>query len=221
MTSKLPTIIIVDDDFSIMRCVGIALEREESIRVVGQTTHAQAGIAMARHTNPDLVLLDIHMPGADPFEACAKIVREPGQPARVLYYTAFPKDQYLDRAIAAGASGIVSKHTESVQNLGLAIRHVVDGSTYFSPELTRRLVELEEGVPRSRLSALTHREIEVLRGVADGKTQPQIATEIGVSERTVHMEVAHVKEKLALSTTHELLMFAINEGLAFPELQPT
>ena len=219
MQNDRPTIIIVDDDFSIMRCVGIVLEKEEHINVVGQTTHAQAGVAMAREVNPDLVLMDLHMPGADPFEACREITNHTQPESHVLFYTAFPRDQYLDSAIAAGASGLVSKHGETIANLGLAIRHVLDGNGYFSPELARRLVELKEGAPQSRISTLTHREVEVLREVARGKTQPEIAEAIGVSERTVHQEVHDIKEKLALRTTNELLMFAINEGLVFPELQ--
>ena len=220
MSRHQPKIIIVDDDFAIMRCVSMVLEKEENISIVGQTMHAQAGVAMARCTKPDLALMDIHMPGADPFIACSEIVHESQQRTRVLFYTAFPKDQYLDRAIASGASGIVSKHTESIQNLGLAVRHVLNGKDYFSPELARRLVELREGAPQSRLSTLTHREIEVLRGVAHGKTQLQIAHDLDISERTIQMEVAHLKDKLDVATTSELLHFAVNEGIIFPELQP-
>lgn len=219
MSKKQPTAILVDDDQAIIRCVGKVLESEEHIRVVGQTTHAQAGAAMALDKEPDIVLMDIHMPGADPFVVCNEIVTQSSGRTQVLFYSGFPKDKYLDRCIAAGASGFVSKHTESIQNLGLAIRHVLRGNTYFSPELASRLVELEEGAPRSRASTLTHRELAVLRELAHGKTQAEIAEAIELSERTVNKEVGDIKRKLALETVNELLMFAVNEGLVFPELE--
>ena len=217
-STEQPTVVMVDDDFAIMRCVAMVLQQEDGIRVIGQTTHAQAGVAMAVRVKPDLVLLDIHMPGGDAFEACREITSFSTQPAQVLFYTGHPRDQYLDRAIAAGASGLVSKHSESIQNLALAIRHVLAGNTYFSPELAKRLVELKEGAPQSRVSTLSHRQLEVLRSIARGMTQPAVAEALDVSERTVHNEVKEIKKKLELGSTNELLIFAVTEGLVFPEL---
>ena len=219
MSQQQPTIIIVDDDDAIMRCVAAVLWYEENITVLGRTTHAQAAVAMATQTHPDVVLMDIHMPGADPFLACAEIINSTQPRCHVLFYTAFPKDQYLDRCLASGASGMVSKHSESIRNLGLAIHHVLRGEKYFSPELAQRLVQLKEGAPKSRISTLSHRQLEVLREIAHGKTQPEIARTIGMSERTVHNEIGTIKKKLDLHTANELLLFAIHEGLVFPELQ--
>lgn len=218
MTGQRSKIVIVDDDVGIMQCVGSFLERHENLDVVGYAHHAMAGLALALEKQPDIVLHDIHMPGADPFWACRQIVDRSKDTIKVLYYTGFPRDQYLDRCIAAGASGMVSKHTESILSLGLAIRYVLKGNSYFSPELARRLVELENGAPKSRLSTLTHREIEVLRQLAMGKNNREIADALSLSLRSVEKEVADLKEKLSLGTINELLIFAANEGLIYPEL---
>lgn len=213
-----PRVVLVDDDEAIMRCVGRVLEMDERIEIVGQTDHAQAGVLMVYELRPDVVLMDIHMPGADPFLACREIQEKLEGTCQVLYYTAFPRDQYLDRCIAAGAAGVVSKHSESIRNVALAIRHVAAGNTYFSPELAQRLIELEAGQPMSRIATLTHREILVLRELASGKTQAEIAQALDLSERTVNKEVGDLKDKLSLRSLNELLIFAVNEGLSHPEL---
>ncbi len=218
MTGSRSTILIVDDDAGIMQCVGAYLERHEMLDVVGYASHAQAGVAMALEKRPDLVLHDVHMLGADPFWACSQIVKQTEDRTKVLFYTGFPRDQYLDRCIAAGASGMVSKHSETILNLGVAIRYVLKGNSYFSPELARRLLEIQNGVPQSRLSTLTHREIDVLRQLAGGKNNREIAEGMEISLRSVEKEVADLKAKLELRTINELLIFAANEGLIYPEL---
>lgn len=213
-----PTVLFVDDDLGIMQCVGMFLEQHEQLQVLDYCTHAQAGVAAALEHKPDVVLLDVHMPGADAFWACRQIVDRSHDRTKVLFYTSFPRDQYLDRCIAAGASGMVSKHTETIRGLALAIRYVLKGGSYYSPELAKRLCELESGAPRTRLATLTHREIEVLRHMARGGTSREIAAQLEISTRSVEKEIADLKEKLNLRTTNELLIFAANEGLIFPEL---
>lgn len=214
-----PRVLIVDDDDAIMRAVARVLDLDESIDIVGQTTHAQAAIPMAEVLCPDVVLMDIHMLGLDPFQACEQILESTGGRTKVLFYTGFPRDTYLDRCLAVGAAGVVSKHTESLKNLGYAIRHVAKGNTYFSPELDRRLVEREQGQPTSKLATLNQRERDVLRELALGKTQGAIATQLDLSERTVNTVVGSVKEKLELTSLNDLVIFAVNEGLIYPELQ--
>lgn len=214
-----PRVLIVDDDDAIMRAVARVLDLDESIEIVGQTTHAQAAIPMVEVLCPDVVLMDIHMQGLDPFQACDQIVESTGGRTKVLFYTGFPRDTYLDRCLTVGAAGVVSKHTESLKNLGYAIRHVASGKTYFSPELDRRLVERKEGLPASKLATLSDRERNVLRELALGKTQGAIAAELDLSERTVNTVVGTLKEKLELSSLNEMVIFAVNEGLIHPELQ--
>lgn len=213
-----PTVIIVDDDTAIAECVARCLSNTGRVEVLGVGRHAQEGVAMAVDRQPDVVLLDIHMFGADAFWACQQILTLTSGCSRVLFYTGFPRDQYLDRALAAGAAGMVSKHSESIESVVSAIRHVARGNTYFSPELANRLVELDGGASRSRLTTLAHREIEVLRQLALGKTNREISDSLNISLRSVEKEVADMKQKLALNSTNELLIFAAREELIFPEL---
>ena len=214
-----PRVLVVDDDDAIMRAVSRVLDSDESIQIVGQTTHARAALAMAKSLQPDVVLMDIHMHGLDPFLACQQISEATNGCAKILFYTGFPKDNYLDRCLAVGAAGIVSKHSESLRNLAFAIRHVAAGNTYFSPELDKRLVEREDGAPVSRLATLSDREVGVLRELSLGRTQSEIADALDISERTVNKTVGDLKLKLEVQTINEMLIFAVNEGLVHPELQ--
>lgn len=216
-----PRVVIVDDDDAIMRAVARVLGLDESIEIVGQTTHAQAAIPLTETLCPDVVLMDIHMLGLDPFQACEEIIRATRGKTRVLFYTGFPRDTYLDRCLAVGAAGIVSKHSESLKNLAYAIRYVARGKKYFSPELDQRLVERAEGAPASRFASLSNRERNVLRELALGKTQSGIAAALDISERTVNTVVGALKDKLQLESLNELVIFAVNEGLIHPELQYT
>lgn len=215
---RFPRVLIVDDDDAIMRAVSRVLDTDESIQIVGQTTHAQAALAMAETVKPDVVLMDIHMHGLDPFLACLQIARVTNGHTKVLFYTGFPKDNYLDRCLAVGAAGIVSKHSESLRNLAFAIRHVAAGNTYFSPELDKRLTQREDGLPVSRLATLTEREVGVLRELALGRTQSEIADALDISERTVNKTVGDLKTKIDVQTINQMLIFAVNEGLVHPEL---
>ncbi|MBI1248409.1 response regulator [bacterium] len=217
--SPYPTVLVVDDDHAIMRAVATVLGSDESIQIIGQTTHAQAGLAMAASLRPDVVLMDIHMHGLDPFLACKEITQSTDGHTRILFYTGFPRDNYLDRCLAVGAAGIVSKHSESLRNLAFAIRHVAAGNMYFSPELDKRLVQLEDGAPGSRLATLSDREVGVLRELSLGRTQSEIAEALDISERTVNKTVGDLKIKLEVQTINEMLIFAVNEGLVHPELQ--
>lgn len=212
-------IVLVDDDQALLECVGEYLDRHENFQVVGQSLHAQAGLALVLEKRPDVVLLDIHMPGSDAFTICEQMVGKTAGRTKVLFFTGFPRDLYVDRAIEARASGIVSKHSENMAGIGLAIRHVLRGNTYYSPEVARRFAgHSASGVPQSRRSSLDKREIEVLRLLSLGKTNRDIAAALTISLRSVEKEVADLKVKLGLNTINELLVFAAHEGLIFPEL---
>ncbi|MCA9210316.1 MAG: response regulator transcription factor, partial [Planctomycetales bacterium] len=216
-----PTVVLVDDDYAIAECVARCLNHMAEVEVVAVGRHAQAAVALAAAHRPAVVLMDIHMPGVDAFWACQEILTQTRQETRVLFYTGFPRDHYLDRALAAGASGMVSKHSESMQALCTAIRHVANGGTYYSPELASRFVQLENEAPRSRVTTLAHREIEVLRLLALGRTNREIGDELGISLRSVEKEVSDMKQKLGLNSTNELLIFAAREELIYPELLMT
>lgn len=216
--NSIPSVVLVDDDLVITECLGSCLQQRELAIVLGTATHAQAGVMLALEQRPDVVILDIHMPGADAFWACREILRRSQQQIRVLFFTGFPLDQYLDRCLESGGSGVMSKHSESVDSIGLALRHVVRGGQYFSPELASRFVEIDSGEQISRFASLAERELEVLRQLSVGFTNREIANQLKISLRSVEKEVADLKQKLRFNTTNELLMFAAREGLVFPEL---
>jgi DNA-binding NarL/FixJ family response regulator len=214
-------IVLVDDDQALLECVGEYLERHENFQVVGRALHAQAGLALVLEKRPDVVLLDIHMPGADAFTICNQMVGKTAGQTKVLFFTGFPRDLYVDRAIEARAAGIVSKHSENMAAIGLAIRHVLRGNTYYSAELARRFAERDASgsdAPQSRFASLDDRELDVLRLLAMGKTNREIGVTLQISLRSVEKEVADLKTKLSLNTINELLVYAANEGLIFPEL---
>lgn len=213
-----PTVIIVDDHTAMMECVGSCLEQREGIQILGYASHAQAGLVMALEKRPEVVLMDIHMPGADAFWACKEIVQRTKRSTRVLFFTGFPLDQYIDRCLAAGGSGVISKHSETLSGIASAVRHVARGYEYYSPELAKRLVAVQSGEKKSRLATLAFREIEVLRQLSLGKTNREISELLNISLRSVEKEVSDLKNKLGLATTNELLMYSAREGLVHPEL---
>lgn len=214
-----PRIVIVDDHVSIMRCVGAYLSETGGMEVVGYASHAQGGVALATEAQPDLVLSDIRMHGADPFDACQELTAAANGATKVLFYTGYPRDQFVDRCMDVGGFGIVTKHAEPLESVALAIRHVLRGRTYFSPDLAKRIVDLNAGKPRSLGSMLSERERSVLKGLSLGKTNHDIAKELNLSLRSVEKEVSQLKRKLNQSSTAGLIMYAANEGIAFPELQ--
>jgi len=206
-------IVIVDDDIEIMRCVGERLVERESIAVLGYASHAQAGLAQTLLLKPDVLLLDIHMPGGDAFETCQEVVQGANNEVKVLFYTGFPCDQYVDLAIAAGAAGVVSKHSESLHDVAIAIRHVHNGGEYYSQELAERLIELKSGEKRSPRSTLSNRDIQVLRLLAEGQGNREVSKDLGVSLRLVEKTIGDMKKKLTLKSTNELLVYGVREGL--------
>jgi len=211
-------LLVVDDDHAIMDCVAAKLAQDGTIVVVGLTCHAQAAIPLATQQQADVVLMDIHMPGMDPFDACREITEKSSGQIKVLFYTGFPSDRYLDRCLAVGGAGMVSKHTESMRNLSAAIRHVAAGNTFFSPELADRLVDFEDKGKSSRYSLLTSVEKQMVHFLASGKTQAEVALELDISIRSVNKTFAEIKQKLELENSNQLLLFAIREGIVHPEL---
>ncbi|QDU98317.1 response regulator [Lignipirellula cremea] len=218
MTIQSARVVIVDDDIDIMRCVGACLEKSESIQVIDYASHAQSGLAMAVALRPDVVIHDIHMPGADAFWACRQIIDRTDGEVKVLFYTGFPSDHYVDLAMEAGAAGVVSKHSETLHGLAFAVRHVLTGDRYFSPELESRLVELESGQAKTRRSMLSRREIQVLKLMAEGQGNRQVSETLKLSLRLIEKIIAEMKKKLTLNSTNELLVYATREGLLQAEL---
>jgi DNA-binding NarL/FixJ family response regulator len=189
--------------------------------VVGEAADGRAAVALAARTRPRVVLMDIRMPEMNGITATARIVAQaaatPGPPPRVLVLTTFDLDEYVYAALRAGASGFLLKETTPERLIG-AIHTVAEGDTLLAPGVTRRLVEAyapREGRP-AELAALTARETEILRLVATGQANPDIAAALFVSESTVKTHVNRLMAKLGLASRAQAVIAAYENGLVVP-----
>lgn len=215
--NKATSVLLVDDHAMVRDSLASWLRAEEGIRVVGQVGTADEAIAMAIQHQPDIVLMDIDMPGLLSFEA-ARIIRSRSEKTRIVFLSAFSSDRYIEDALAAEASGYITK-SQPPEAVVRAIRSVGAGGVYFSPEIQRRIVIESGGArlarePRTRVSILTPREVEVLRYLARGLSKKQIAGTMHLSVKTVDNHSASLMGKLDIHDRVELARFAIREGLA-------
>jgi DNA-binding NarL/FixJ family response regulator len=195
----------------------MVLEAQEDLAVVGQAGDGARAVALARELRPDVVVMDVRMPGVDGVEATRRIVAE-GLPSRVLVLTTFDLDEYAFAALRAGASAFLLKNAEPAELLR-AVRAVARGDAVVSPRVTRRLLEtlahrLPAGTPPDpRATSLTDREREVLRAVARGESNAEIAAGLVLSELTVKTHVARILGKLGLRDRTQAAVFAHTHGL--------
>ncbi len=211
------SIIIVDDHSLVRKTLRGRLETESDFMVVADASDADAALDLVKEHHPDVVLLDIDMPGTISFEA-ARTIRTHFAPTRVIFLSAFFSDCYIEQALALEASGYITK-SEPPEKVIEAIRQVMAGATYYSSEVQSRLVVDGKGVhlaheKQTRLSTLTPRELEVLRYIAKGLPKKKIATAMHVSLSTVDAHCARLMNKLNIHDRVELTLFAIREGLA-------
>jgi DNA-binding NarL/FixJ family response regulator len=195
------------------------LRAEPDIEVVGEAADGAEAVALARELDPDVVLMDVRMPNVDGIEATRQIIDANGNGPRVLVLTTFDLDEYVYEALRAGASGFLLKDAPEEQ-LVSGIRIVADGGSLFAPAVTRRLIERFAGAPAQEpppaLGELTPRELEVLRLVARGLSNAEIAAELVVSDATVKTHVAHILRKLGLRDRVQAVVFAYESGLVQP-----
>jgi DNA-binding NarL/FixJ family response regulator len=212
--------VLLADDQSLVRAgFRMILKAEPGIEVVGEAGDGVEAVARARELEPDVVLMDIRMPVLDGIEATRQVVRDESSP-RVLVLTTFDLDEYVYGALRAGASGFLLKDAPEDQ-LTSAIRVISTGGSLFAPSVTRRLIEefaRRDGraEPPPGLDALTAREVGVLRLVARGLTNAEIARELVVSEHTVKTHVAHILQKLDLRDRTQAVVVAYESGLVRP-----
>jgi DNA-binding NarL/FixJ family response regulator len=195
------------------------LEPGGEMRVAGEAAGGLEAIERFRELRPDLVLLDVGMPGMDGLAACRRI-REEDPEARVLILTVHAEEQFFFEALRAGAHGYVLKRSTG-NELRQAIRAVVGGRTWLSPELAGSLVEdfvgrAREGEDGRLLGVLSAREREVLKLVAEGHTNSEVAKLLSISVKTVQTHRAHAMEKLGLHERTGLVRYAIRTGLIEP-----
>ena len=211
------SVLVVDDQELIRAGLSTVLDRHEGIEVVGEAADGRAAIEQARRLRPEVVLMDVRMPILDGIGATREITATNGAP-RVLMLTTFDLDEYVYEALRAGASGFLLKDTPPAR-LAEAIRTVADGDALLAPQVTRRLVErfvAPRPQPPEALGELTERELEVLRLIARGRSNAEIAQELFVALPTVKTHVGRILMKLALRDRVQAVVVAYEAGVVRP-----
>lgn len=205
-------VLIVDDHAVVRSGLRLLLDAEDDIEVVGEAGDARTAVFEARALKPHVILMDVVMPGASGIEAAESVLKEAPE-ARVLMLSMQDDPQYVREAFAAGASGYVLKEAVDAEVVD-AVREVAAGGRYVHPELGARLIQAEaDERARAEADPLSEREREVLRLLALGHTNQQVASKLYLSVRTVETHRAHILQKLRLSTRAELVQHAIDQGL--------
>ncbi|AOP46560.1 response regulator transcription factor [Streptomyces lydicus] len=205
-------VLLVDDHQVVRRGLRTFLEVQDDIEVVGEAADGAEGIAAAEQLRPDVVLMDVKMPGTDGIEALRKL-RELDNPARVLVVTSFTEQRTVVPALRAGAAGYVYKDIDP-EALAAAIRSVHAGHVVLQPEVAGALLSQEEGNGgQGRGTSLTDRESEVLALIADGRSNREIARALVLSEKTVKTHVSNILMKLDLADRTQAALWAVRHGI--------
>jgi two-component system, NarL family, response regulator NreC len=205
-------VLIVDDHAVVRSGLSMVLAAEDDLEVVGEAGNARDAIFESRALKPDVILLDVVMPDQSGLDVLPTLLHEHPQ-VRVLVLSMQDDPQYVRRAFAEGASGYVLKEAADTEVVA-AIREVAGGGRYVHPELGARLIAAAaEQERRAEEDPLSDREREVLRLLALGHTNQEIAKQLYISIRTAETHRAHIMQKLRLSTRAELVRYAIAHGL--------
>jgi DNA-binding NarL/FixJ family response regulator len=212
------SVVLVDDQELVREGLRMLLEAEPDIRVTGEADDGRSALAEVRRLDPDVVLMDVRMPELDGIEATVQLVHG-GSRTRILMLTTFDLDEYVYRAMKAGASGFLLKDASAGQ-LAEAVRTVSAGEALLAPAITKRLIEdfcrgPEPGNGGGDID-LSPRELETCRLVARGLSNREIAAELYVSEATVKTHVAHVLARLRLRDRVQIAVFAYERGIVRP-----
>jgi DNA-binding NarL/FixJ family response regulator len=218
--------VLVADDQALVRAgFKVLLDSAPDIEVAGQAVNGEDAIELAVQLRPDVVLMDIRMPGMDGLEATRRIVADRALTGvKVLILTTFEVDEYVFEALRAGASGFVVKDIEPADLLQ-AVRVVARGDALLSPTITRRLIAEFAGRPEQRrirsadLDSLTEREREVMALVAAGRNNDEIAADLYVSPATAKTHVSRAMAKLGARDRAQLVVLAYESGLVAPRVR--
>jgi len=218
------SILLVDDQPLLRMGFRMVLESQDDLVVAGEAGDGDEAVRMTAELDPDIVLMDVRMPGVDGIEATRRIVGE-GRRSRVLILTTFDLDEYTFAGLRAGAIGFLLKDVPPADLLS-GIRAVASGDAVVSPSVTRRLLDTfahrlpapDDAVARAdaRLDSLTAREREVLAEIARGRSNAEIASQLVLSEATVKTHVGRILAKLELRDRVQAVVFAYDVGLAQP-----
>ncbi|HEY7690792.1 MAG TPA: response regulator transcription factor [Gaiellaceae bacterium] len=214
------SVVVADDQDLVREGLCMMIDAEPDLAVVGEAVNGIQALAAARAHDPDVLVMDIRMPEVDGIEATRRLVSAGGR-ARVLVLTTFDLDEYVYEAMRAGASGFLLKDATREQ-LAAAIRTVAGGDTLLAPAITRRLIEdfcerppPSVGIPDA-VSHLSERELEVLRLLARGLSNAEIAAQLYLGETTVKSHVARILAKLGLRDRLQTVVFAYEQGVVRP-----
>jgi two-component system, NarL family, response regulator NreC len=209
-------VVLVDDHAVVRSGLRLLLENQEDIEVVGEAGNGKDAIFRARALKPDVILLDIVMPGENGIEVLPKLLHE-SPDTKVLVLSMQDDASYVREAFAAGANGYVLKEAADEEVVS-AVREIADGGRYVHPALGARMVAAEaEERAAAEADPLSEREREVLRLLALGHTNQEIAEQLYISVRTAESHRAHIMQKLRLSTRAELVRYALTHGLLAEE----
>jgi DNA-binding NarL/FixJ family response regulator len=211
------SVVVADDQELVRTGFRVILNSEPDIEVVGEAADGREAIETAKQLGPDIVLMDIRMPILDGLAATRRIVTGPDSRPRVLILTTFDLDEYVYEALRSGASGFMLKDNPADQ-LITAIRVVAEGEALLAPQITRRLISefarrRPSGARPEQLQILTDRETQVLKLVAHGLSNSEIAGELHVAETTVRTHVGHLLTKLGLRDRVQAVVLAYESGL--------
>jgi DNA-binding NarL/FixJ family response regulator len=213
-------IVVVDDQDVVRAAFEVLLVTQPDFAVVGSAADGEQAVRICCDLRPDVVLMDIRMPGMDGIEATRRLLTNP-EPPRVLILTTFDLDEHVYDALDAGASGFLLKDA-TAERLFDAVRIVAAGEALLAPTVTRRLVaefarmRVRRREPDAALQTLTTRETEVLRLIAEGLSNPEIAARLVVGEETVKSHVSRVLAKLGLRDRTQAVVVAYESGLVVP-----
>lgn len=218
-------VLVVDDQALVRRGFALVLEHEGDIQVVGEAGDGMSAIAAARQHRPDVILMDIRMPELDGLSATERILTELDADTRVIVLTTFDPDEYIYRALRAGASGFLLKDTPP-EELVAAVRAVAAGGALLSPAITQRLIaRFAKGAGGSadlgeRLDRLTVRERQVLEAVGRGMSNQEVADALSIGLATVKTHFSSLLSKLGIRDRAQAVVFAYESGLLQPGSNP-
>ena len=214
-------VLLADDQHLVRAGFHALLDAEEDIEVVGEAADGGEAVQLSRALEPDVILMDIRMPGTDGLEATRAIIADPSlETTRIVILSTFDLDEYVFEALRVGASGFLVKTTEPVELIH-AVRVVAGGDALLSPSVTRRLVEefalrSKQPAPPASLSLLTDREREVVALVGEGLSNDEIAERLVVSPATAKTHVSRAMVKLGARDRAQLVVLAYESGLVRP-----